>query len=117
MKLNNIKRYFCVVDNALFTINGKLGYDRVSDAIIALANAVHEYDGDNNDMWSIGEFGECSLDNLIVGAYWHYTEWHAGQWSKGYAALCALGQVFSPGMTGPEDDNSAYMLLNEMAAS
>ena len=115
--LNNIKRYFKVIDASLFTICGKLDYDRVTDAIIKLSNAVHNFDisDDGYEIWDIGEFGSCSLDELIVGAYWHFTEWHAGQWSKGYAALSALGQVFAPGMTGPESDNEAYQALNTMA--
>lgn len=80
-----------------------------------LANAVHDYQGDSDDLWYIGEYGACSLADFLVGAYWHYTEWHAGQASQSYVALCAIGQVFSPGMSGPEDENPAYQALNEMA--
>ena len=52
---------------------------------------------------------------MIVGAYWHYSEWHGGQTSDGYAALCALGKIFRPGMTGPEEGNMTYQMLEEMA--
>jgi len=114
--LNNITRYFDVINNSLFLTNGVLGYDRITDAIIALSNTIAGYDGDTEEIWWIGESGNCCLSDLIVGAYWHYTEWHSGQWSKGYAALSALGYIFNPGMTYPETDNEAYIMLNDMAA-
>jgi hypothetical protein len=115
--MKNIINLFNIVDKNLCTINGTMDYGRITDTIIALANAVDDYDGDDSEnLWYIGEFETCSLDDLIVGAYWHYTEWHGGQWSKGYAALCALGQVFSPNMSMPEEDNLAYQLLNDLAA-
>src|SRR5210317_812510 len=100
--------------------SGKLDYDRVTDAIISLADMVHSYplSDDGHELWDIGEFGSCSLSDFIVGAYWHYSDWHSGQWSKGYEALCALGRVFSPNMStldkdGPE--SFAYEMLESMA--
>jgi hypothetical protein len=90
--LNDIQRYYDVINSSLFMTTGKLDYERITDAIIALANAVHSYDPDDKfelyEVWDIGEGGESTVSELIVGAYWHYSEWHAGQWSKGYAALC-----------------------------
>lgn len=113
-KLHNIQRLFCLIDRQLFT-NGTLDYPRTAQAIRKLAEAVRTFDGDHNDLWNIGEFESCPLSDLIVGAYWHFAEWHGGQWSPGYAALCALGDVFSPGMSGPEPDNAAYLALETMA--
>lgn len=102
----NIERLFNVVNRSLFTINGKLDYDRLTDAITRLANVIKDTYTDEN-VWYIGEGGETTLDGLIVGAFWHYTEWHGGQNSKGYAALSALGEIFNPGMSsGPETDSS-----------
>ena len=122
MNKRNIARYFRVIDSSLFMVTGKLDYERVTDAIIKLTNAVDEYDGDTESIWCIGEFGECCLSDLIVGAYWHFTEWHGGQWSKGYAALSTLGQVFQPGMTSIESERAdgssavfAYDALEGMA--
>lgn len=67
--------------------------------------------------WALGEFGECMLGDLIVGAYWCLTEWHGGQSSKTYAAMCSLGRVFSPGVAnGPEPDTGeviAYDIISE----
>jgi hypothetical protein len=105
--LHSIERLHRVIDRSLFYIDGNLDYDRITDAIITLSNAVNAYDGDSEHMWNtIGEFSPASLPDLIVGAYWHYSEWHNGQWSKGYEALSALGDVFSP--------NEAYVALNSV---
>ena len=111
--MDRVKALFAVVDHNLATINGSMDYTRITDSIITLANTVHNQPNDID--WSIGEFGEFCLDDLFVGAYWHYSEWHSGQWSKEYAALSALGQVFNPNMSMPEPENSAYILLNDLA--
>lgn len=114
---NNIERLFKVIDNSLFMTTGKLDYDRVTDAFIKLADLVHDSDLDES-IWYLGEFSHCCLSDLIVGAYWHYSDWHAGQYSKSYQALCALGQIFSPGMSSLDSDSSeffAYEMLQDMA--
>jgi hypothetical protein len=114
--LKNIKRLKNVIDKSLYTITGKLPYSRITDAITGLANLVTEYPDDSEDIWFM-EDNYCGIASLIVGAYWHYTDWHAGQRSPEYAALSALGQVFNPGMSLPEDDNDAYRALNSLAES
>ena len=116
-ELHNVKRVFNVIDNSLFMITGKLDYDRVTDAIIKLADMVHRFplSVDGYELWDIGEHRSCCLADLIVGAYWHYTEWHGGQSSQGYHALSALDRVFTPNMSMCEDDNEAYQALNQMA--
>ena len=111
----NIESIFKVINKSLFTINGTLDYDRLTDAIILLADSVHNYKGEDESLWYIGEFDYCALPELITGAFWHYTEWHRGQYSKTYQALSALGEVFNPGMTTSEEDNEAYTALNDIA--
>jgi len=115
--LSSIKRLYRTIDASVFCTTGNMDYDRVTDAVIKLADAVHKFpiSDDGYEIWDIGEFGMCTLSDFIVGAYWHYTEWHEGQWSKGYAAQSALGQVFSPNMSNVETDNEAYIELNAMA--
>ena len=112
--MNSIKQLYAIAHHNIGTINGTMNYDRVTDTLIKLANVLSDSDTDEST-WYIGENGYFSLSGLIVGAYWHYTEWHGGQFSKGYAALSALGQVFQPGMEMPDDENIAYQLLNELA--
>jgi hypothetical protein len=74
-------------------------------ALALLGRAVHRRETDEF-IWTLGESQECSLGDLIVGAYWALTEWHGGQASPSYAALCSLNRVFSPGMArGPEPDS------------
>ena len=65
--------------------------------------------------WNIGEGQEFCLDDLVVGAYWHFTEWHEGQHSASYQLLGQLSSVFDPNMTYCDEDNSAYQLLNQLA--
>lgn len=97
------------IEATLFTIHPKFDYNRLTDAIDLLARIVHDYPSDSDDIWYIGEFSSCTVDSLIVGAFWHYTEWHDGQRSPSYKALCSLGTVFHPGMTdGPEPDSPEY---------
>lgn len=95
------------------------GYNRLTEAITLLSRIVHDYPGESDAIWSIGEFGSCTVDSLIVGAYWHYSEWHAGQNSESYRALSCLGQVYRPGMaSGPEPDsteNDVYRALDSLA--
>ena len=86
-------------------------------ALDTLADAVSETETDEST-WCIGEFLECDLASLIIGAYWALTEWHDG--GATYATLCWLGKIFSPGMTsGPEPDSSevtAYEAVSEWFA-
>ena len=117
MSIKLITDLFNVIDRELFTINSKQSYETTLNLIIKLANLVDEFPAsdDGYELWSIGEFGVCSLDNLLVGAYWFSADCHDGQSSTCYAMGCAVGQVFSPGMgSGPEPDTmeeSAYQAL------
>jgi len=115
--MKNITRLYNVINRSLFCTDGNLDYNRITEAFTLLANEITrtDYDECDNNYWTIGEYDLCPLDELIIGAYWHYTEFHEGQWSLSYAALCALGKVFSPGRTGPESENEAYLALNELA--
>ena len=114
--MRNIRRLFNVIDRSLFTIKGDLDYDRITQAIELLSNEIRDYEWDTENIWYLGDGRECCLSDLIVGAYWHYTEWHGGQYSDTYRTLCALGSIFSPGMSSVEDeeDNPAYEALNNM---
>ncbi len=107
-----------VIYRETLTTNARLGYDRTIDLVGLLADKIHDYEGDNEDWLYLGEF-DVTPDSIMVGAYWHLTEWHRGQESASYRAMCQIGQVFSPGMSdGPEPDSSEmdfYQALNEMA--
>ena len=109
-----INRYFKVISKSLFRIDGKLSYARTLEAIIKLAKEVHATETDT-DVWSIGEFTECTLDSLIIGAYWFMADYHSGQNSPEYLALSVLGQVFKPGCSsGPEDESSEQEVYDQL---
>lgn len=118
-QLRNITRLYNVAYNTIGTINGRLPYERVTDCLIKLADMVAEKETPEFFLQETGEFNEFALDSLIIGAFWHYTEFHKGQNSKEYAALSSLGRIYSPGMeSAPEPESgeySAYELLNELA--
>jgi hypothetical protein len=82
--------------------------------VIDLCEAIK---ADDETDWFMNEGGECTLDEFIIGAYWSFTQWHRGQESIEYAALSALGDIFSPGMSsGPEEDTGeqyAFEACNE----
>ena len=122
-ELAEIARLYTLIYAELFTINPPVGEDLIEN-ITALANAIRDYDGETEDWIYLGEGKECYLCDMIPGLYWSLTEWHGGQASDTYAAMCALGQVFSPGMTSaptePDDDSRggesewyAYDALNQ----
>ena len=115
IELSNIRRMYGLVNRATFREGVNLEYGRLTAAITKLADMVAEYPGETDDWLYLGEFSDCALCDYLPGAYWHYTEWHGGQWSDEYAALCAIGRVFSPGMTsGPEQDTGECMAYDEL---
>lgn len=87
--------------------------------LIELADAISADPDEDENIWYVGEYSSASLDSLVVGAYWSLTEWHGGQSSDTYAALCALGRIIQPGYTsapveGEETaDWDAYNLINK----
>ncbi len=112
--MNHTKALFIVVEHNL-NRQGGMDYTRLTQAVIALGNAVAR---DPEPDWYLGECSVFTLLDIIEGAYWHYYEGHSGMSSYGYAALCALGEVFEPGIGhGPDSSGSelAYRWLEEMA--
>lgn len=96
-----------ILKSSLYRLNGP--EIDLSDVFTNLAHNVHEYLGHNEDLWNIGECEECALDDLLTGAYWAFSECHGGQNSPEYAAMCAIGRVYSPGCSnGPEEESSAH---------
>jgi hypothetical protein len=107
--------YNAIMRSSVFRLNGP-AID-LPRALALLGQALDKYDLPEGVWECLGEFSEACLGDLIVGAYWALSEWHGGQASDTYAALCSLGNVFSPGMTdAPEADDSeftAYELIGD----
>lgn len=83
-----------IIKSSLFRLDGP--QIDLCESLIELCEAINREDKTN---WNLGEFDDCTLADLLIGAYWSLTEWHWGQWSPEYAALCAIGSIFSPGMS------------------
>jgi hypothetical protein len=97
--LATIKRLHAVLEKNVTQINPALDYSRVVRALELLGMATLKYEGADEDWIYIGEHS-YTVDSFIVAGYWHLSQWHSGQASDSYRALCSLGTVFSPGMSG-----------------
>lgn len=100
-----MKHYKAIMESNLFRLAGQ-EIDLCAE-LIGLCDEIKALPREDDSWLSWGEFLECSAPDLIIGSYWALTEWHRGQGSAEYAARCALGDIFSPGMTaGPEPGSS-----------
>ena len=94
-------------------------YHKTTCGIILLADQLSEHESISTWL-DIGEFGEFTLADLVVGGFWFYTDYHGGQASPEYRALSSLGGVYSPGMThGPDTEGelAAYQMLEDLSKS
>lgn len=88
-------------------------YRYFCQSVIDLCSAIESTETDET-VWHLGEFEEFCLSDFIAGAYWHFTEWHDGQYSLSYRALSALGDIFSPGMSTLDDDLPERFVYDEL---
>jgi len=94
----------------LFTTKGQLEYDRLLLAFKRLCEELSSVETDES-VWQIGEFEAADLGSLLVGTYWFLSDYHSGQDSEEYEALCDAGDIYSPNMaTGPEPDSSEELV-------
>jgi hypothetical protein len=101
-----VRAYHKIITSDVFRTDGQ-PID-LCQCLIDLADAINAAEIDEF-MWSLGYSTEASLDCLVIGAYWALTEWHGGQHSPEYAALSALGSIFTPNMaSGPEEGEPEY---------
>jgi hypothetical protein len=112
-------RHAVILSSDIFRTDGK-PID-LPQALIDLCEAVEEIDHTDDDtehMWdAIGEHTEANLGDLIAGAFWTLTAWHAGQYSPEYAALSALGGIYSPGCgNGPEPESGEAIAAEMLGA-
>jgi hypothetical protein len=116
--LPKIRALHSAIEKTLFSIEPPFSYNRLTQAISLLVRLIDDYEGETNEIWAIGSYSACSIDSLIVAAYWHYSHWHEDQSSDSYRALSALGSVFNPGMTSEpsrgDNEYDCYAALNTM---
>jgi len=114
---NTEKQFAVIAESSLFRLNGP-----AIDILDELQTLCECVTAEDETEWNIGEFGEFTLDELIVGAYEALTECHAGQSSQSYAVLCLLGAIYSPGASGivatcgPEDDTGEKHVFDMICA-
>ena len=115
----NIERLTKLVGTNIMTITGNLPYERLTVAIRLLCEEISSTDTDEF-IWSTGE-DICSLDAIIVGAYWHYSQSHNSMHFGEYKTLSALSSIYTPNMEiEPESgtmEADVYELLFQMSKS
>jgi hypothetical protein len=106
MNYSKIESFRNIIDRSLNRRDSNLSYDRTVEAVIRLAEIVHETPTDES-VWYLGEHS-LDLASLIIGSYWFFSDHHGGQNSPEYRACCALATVFRPGICsgGPEPEST-----------
>lgn len=88
----------------------QLTYDQIVETFINLALEIDK-----------STSGHCfsdveSLADLIEAGYFHFMDWHAGQWSQEYQALCIIGRIFQPGHNQNEPcDELGQLFYSELS--
>lgn len=121
--IKTINETFNNIDLTVNSINPVFKYDDLAEQFIILCEQINTFIDSNpeesEEIWYIGENCYSLLADMLVAAYWHYSEWHGGQYSEAYAAYCAIGSIYSPNMScKPEEDDpeyDCYVQLDAMA--
>ena len=95
--VKNAERYRSLIARTLTHRDAPLTPDATTKAITKLATLVHEYDGDTDALWALGECDGIGLSDLLIGAHVYYAEHYGSQWCDEYKALSALGAVVDGG--------------------
>lgn len=122
MLMKALEQAYDAIHDAIATTKGGLEYSELSSRFVELCELLTtelEKNDQTESIWYIGEFNDFTLADLIIGAFWHYSDYYLGQNSESYQALCMLGDLYSPGNAlAPEPESgeqTAYKLLNELA--
>ena len=74
-------------------------YEWVTKSITSLALDLREGGPDTEELWSEStthpSYGEYTLADLIVGAYWHYADYHGGQDRRGTGSIGTQPDLFA----------------------
>jgi hypothetical protein len=118
--MQKITELYNVIYTNILTNNPTCDYPELASKFIELSNLISDLPEDNDTWFFIGECNESNLMDTIIGAFWHYSQWHNGQDSLSYAAYSALGTIYSPNMecepSDEEDDGyNAFEQLEQLA--
>lgn len=64
----------------------------------------------SEDIWYIDTYMSVSIDELIVGAYWYFLDYHKTEQDR--EALALLTEIFQPGMTTQDDCEALELFEN-----
>ncbi len=113
--MTRLEKIHGLICNTLFTIEPPLTANKLPKAFQTMVKLIQSEPLDSN--WhSIGEFSAATIEDLIVGAYWFYSENYCGQASEEYATMCVIGSIFDPGRTrlGKGTELEVYQALEKL---
>ena len=95
-------------------------YHKTTRGMILLADLLTEHESIGTWL-DIGELGEFTLADLVIGGFWFYAELsRRASIAREYRALSSLGGVYSPGAShGPDSPGevAAYQMLEDLFKS
>lgn len=114
MHINTLSAvYNNILQSELFRIDGKP--INLAAHVLAIVQGIKDQPADDDAWMYIGEFSECSLSDFIVGAYWASQGWTDGSWQgEANNIYNALSEVFKPGMSNLDCDNSGESIAYEV---
>jgi hypothetical protein len=109
------------IDLSINSINPVFHYSALAEKFIELCELIENLPDDNDNWYYIGDDCYENIVYNLVGAFWHYMQWHAGQNSIEYRAYCALNSIYTPNMetepTSSDDEGfNTYTSLCELAS-
>ena len=96
-------------------------YYNLADHVCELCEAINELD-ETETIWEIGHDADFTLDDLIIGLYYHYYYWSGSSATNSYRASSLLSTIYKPSPCQdhePENEaqKSIFEALNEAAKS
>ena len=120
MSIERIAEIHSKLEKSIFTVKPTHAYSSLASVFVKLCDLLNNDDISAEEWACIGEYSYCCLSDMLVGAYWHYIDWHGGQSSESYLALCAIGSIYEPNMQdGCEPDScemDCYNMLDQLAS-
>ena len=99
-----------IIHEQLMHVGGD--YDTAIEHIEALLDWL------NKDGFKPKETMLTEWEDVVVGSYWFFCDYHSGQWSDEYRLSCKAGMIYKPGpcSSGPESDSGEEMVYKALEA-
>ena len=109
--LEMVGKLFDICNVELFTTDSRMDLSEVIEVLTQLCNLVYAYKGETENLWSIGEGNEATVQDMIIGAHWFSSHYSGGQDCPVYALGCATGKIYQSGCETENENDSTYQAL------